>query len=135
MAELANLVGDADLAEGGLLQRQVEDDRLDLRRRPVLQDWLAPRQLLQRQFAAGLVKLLETVEAVARVAHHLAGLADIAELLGQLQQSHFGANDLLVLGHGRCPFQTPRPGPSLPDRSAPSLGSRFRYDTVCQIKY
>ena len=34
--------------------------------------------------AARVVELSEPVEAVARVAHHLAGLADIAELLGQL---------------------------------------------------
>jgi hypothetical protein len=59
MAELAKLVGDADLTEGRLLQRKLDDDRLDLGRRPVLQDWLAPRQFLQRKLAAGVVKLLK----------------------------------------------------------------------------
>jgi hypothetical protein len=34
MAELAKLVGDADLTEGRLLQRKLDDDRLDLGRRP-----------------------------------------------------------------------------------------------------
>ena len=34
-------------------------------------------------------------QAVARIAHDLAGLADIAELLGQLQQADLGADDLL----------------------------------------
>ena len=54
MAELAKLVGDADLAISRLLQRKLDDDRFDLGRRAVLQDRLAPRQLLQRQFAAAL---------------------------------------------------------------------------------
>ena len=134
MAELAKLVGDADLAISRPVQRKLDDDRLDLGRRAVLQDRLAPRQLLQRQFAAGVVKLLEAIEAVARVAHHLAGLADIAELLGQLQQPDLGADDLLFLGHRRCPFETPRPGAANPDHSAPGLGFRLSYDTNCQIK-
>src|SRR5438034_1086590 len=46
------------------------------------------------------VELLEPVEAVAAVAHHLAGLADVAELLGELQQSDLGADNLLLGGHG-----------------------------------
>ena len=103
MTALAHLVGDADLAEGGLFERQVDDDRLDLRRRAVGHQRLAARQLLQGKLPAGLVEFLEAVEAVARVAHHLAGLADVAKLLGELQEPHLGANDLLVLGHGRCP--------------------------------
>jgi hypothetical protein len=61
-----------------LVEQQRQDRRLDRRRRPVLQDRLASRQLLQRQLAARLVEFLESVEAVARVAHHLAGLADNA---------------------------------------------------------
>ena len=80
----AKLVGDADLAISRLVQRKLDDDRLDLGRRAVLQDQFAPRQLLQRQLAAGVLKLLEAIETVARVAHHFAGLADIAELPGQL---------------------------------------------------
>ena len=134
MAELAKLIGDADLAISRPVQRKLDDDRLDLGRRAVFQDRLAPRQLLQRQFAAGVVKLLEAIETVARVAHHLAGLADIAELPGQLQQPYLGADDLLFLGHRRCPFETPRPGATNPDHSAPGLGFRLSYDTNCQIK-
>ena len=123
-----------DLSEGRLLQRQLDDHRLDLRGGAVGQKRLAPGQLLQSQLAARLVELLEAVEAVARVAHHLAGLADIAELLGQLQQAHFGPDDLLFLGHsgvlsnaeaGRC---APRPL-----RARPRLSPQLR-DTVCQIK-
>ena len=66
MAELAKLVGDADLAISRPVQRKLDDDRFDLGRRAVLQDRLSPRQFLQRQFAAGVVKLLEAVKAVAR---------------------------------------------------------------------
>ena len=134
MAEFAKLVGDADLAISRPVQRKLDDDRFDLGRRAVLQDRLAPRQFLQRQFAAGVVKLLEAVKAVATVAHHLAGLADVAELLGQLQQPHLGANDLLFLGHRRCPLKTPRPGAANPDHPAPGLGFRLGYDAECQIK-
>ena len=36
---------------------------------------------------------------------HLASLADIAELLRQLQQPDLGANDLLFLGHLEPPFR------------------------------
>jgi hypothetical protein len=61
-------------------------------------------------------------------------LAHIAKLLGELQQPHLRADDLLVLGHVGVLIE--RRGWALrnPNRSAPSLGSRFSYDTVCQIK-
>src|SRR5215204_791386 len=119
VAALADLVGDPDLAEGGLLKRQSKDQRLNLGRRAVGQKRLAPRQLLKRQLAPGLVEILEAIEAVARVAHHLAGLAHVAELPGELQQANFGPDDLLFLGHDQCPLErrgralrtpaTPRP--------------------------
>ena len=51
------------------------------------------------RLAAFVVQLLEPIEAVAAIPHHLAGLADIAELLGQLQQAHFRPNNLLLLRH------------------------------------
>ena len=44
---------------------------------------------------------------------------------GQLQQPYLGADDLLFLGHRRCPFETPRPGATNPDHSAPGLGFRL----------
>ena len=57
MAELhAKLVGDTDLREGWLVQRRNRNDRLHSGRRAVLQDRLATREFLQRQFAAGVVK-------------------------------------------------------------------------------
>src|SRR5262249_39753223 len=56
-------------------------------------------QVDRQTFAALLVELLEPVEAVAAVAHHFAGLADIAELLGELQ-ADLDADDLLFSRHG-----------------------------------
>src|SRR5215471_7892591 len=46
-----------------------------------------------------VVQLLEPVEAVAAVAHHLTRLAHIAELPGQFQQPDLRSDDLLFLGH------------------------------------
>ena len=46
----------------------------------------------------------------------------------KLQQPNLGADDLLFLGHDRCPFETPRPGAAHPDHSAPGLGFRLSYD-------
>jgi hypothetical protein len=113
------LVGDPGLAPGRLVDGERDHGFLDRRIGPVLEDRLAPREFLQRQLAAFVVELLEAIEAVPAIAHHLAGLGDIAELLGQLEHAHFGADDLLVLGHGRCPLErrgralrtptTPRP--------------------------
>ena len=55
---------------GRLVDRQGDHRRLDRRLDPVLQDRLAPRQLLQRQLATLVVQLLEPVEAVAAVLLH-----------------------------------------------------------------
>jgi hypothetical protein len=82
-AALAELVGDPELPPGGLVDGHPDRRRLDRGVDPILQVRLAPGELLQRDLAAFLVQLLEA--AVAAVAHDLAGLADAAELLGQLQ--------------------------------------------------
>src|SRR6202022_3724415 len=79
--------------------RQSDRRLFDLDRRAVLQHRLAAADLLQRQLASFFVQLLEAKESVAAVAHHLAGLAYIAQLLGQLQQSDLRPNDLLLLRH------------------------------------
>ena len=91
--------GTPHLAAGRLLDRQLDHRLFDLRRGAVLQDWLAPADFPQRQLAALIIEFLQAVKAVAAVAHHLTGLADIAELLGQLQQTELGSDDLLLLGH------------------------------------
>src|SRR5262249_24007645 len=89
----------AHLSPGRLIDRCLHHRLFDLDRRAVLQHRLAPADLLQCQFAAFVVQLLEAIEAVSAIPHHLAGLADIAELLGQLQQSDLRPNDLLLLRH------------------------------------
>jgi hypothetical protein len=43
---------------------------------------------------------VEPVEAVAAVAHHLAGLAHVAELLGSFHDPNLRSDDLPVLRHG-----------------------------------
>src|SRR6202022_3315060 len=126
VAKFPHFVGDADLAEGRLLQRKFNDPRLDLGRGPVRQDRLLTADLLQRQLAAFVIEFLEAVEAVAAIAEHLAGLAHIAELPGELQQAHLSFDNLLVLGHRRCPHKTPRPGSPQPwpaPRPASALAS------------
>ena len=97
---LSQLVGNADLTEGRLLNGERNDGVLDLLRHAVLQHRLLAADFLQAQFAALVVELLEPVEAVAAVAHHLTGLADVAELLGELQQANLSADDLLFGRHG-----------------------------------
>jgi hypothetical protein len=44
-------------------------------------------------------QLLEPVETIPAIAHQLAGLGDIPELLGQFQNAHFRLDDLLLDGH------------------------------------
>src|SRR5262249_47204665 len=111
----------------GLLNGQRNDGILDLLRHPVLQHRLLAADLLQRQLAAFVVELLEPVEAVAAVAHHLAGLADVAELLGELQQPNLGADDLLFGRHGvlQCAEAGRFATPTTPHAPAPRFGSRI----------
>src|SRR5207247_2561117 len=67
------------LAESRLFDGNRHDGVFDLLCDAVFQHWLLATDLLQRQLAAFVVKLLEAVEAVAAIAHHLAGLAHIAK--------------------------------------------------------
>src|SRR5262249_10163283 len=123
---LPELVGNADLTEGRLLDRQRYDGILDLLRHAVLQHRLLAAAFLQGPFAALLVELLEPVEAVAAVAHHFAGLADIAELLGELQ-ADLDADDLLFSRHGvlQC-AEAGRLAPPIAPRPASARDSPWR---------
>jgi hypothetical protein len=86
---------------------------------------LLAADLLQRELTALIVQLLEPIEAVAAVAHQLAGLADIAELLGKLQQSDFGSPVMVSSNRRDGRFATPTaPRPT---------GLRFAVNR-CQIK-
>src|SRR6185312_15864433 len=69
---------------------------------------------------AFVVEILEPVEAVPAVAHDFAGLADIAELLGQFEQAGLGANDFLVLGHDSVSWSRRDGGCATPTSSAPA---------------
>ena len=117
---LGQFVGDPRLAPGRLVDRHGHHRRLDLRQHPVLQDRLAARHLLKRQFAAFVVEILEPIEAVPAVAHYLAGLADVAELLGQFEQARLGANDFLILGHVGVSWSRRGGGCATPTSSAPA---------------
>ena len=120
---LGHFVRHPRLAPGRLVDRHGHHGRFDLGQHPGLQDRLAARHLLKRQFPAFVVEILEPVEAVPAVAHDLAGLADAAELLGQIEQAGLGANDLLILGH-RCLLEPPWRGLRNPDQLRPRHGSR-----------
>jgi len=98
-AALPEFVGDPHLAERRLLDGEFDDSLFDRRLDAVLQHRLAPGHFRQRDFAAFLVEFLEAVEAVAAVAHDLAGLGDIAQLPAQLQQPDLGPDHLAFCRH------------------------------------
>src|SRR6266487_4027024 len=100
------------------------------------QNRLLAADLLQRQLAAFVVEFLEPVEAVAAVAHHLAGLADVAKLLGKLQQPNLGTDNLLLGGHGvlQCAEAGRFATPTTP-RPASARDSPWGPGHLCQIKF
>src|SRR5262249_22050901 len=112
--------------------RQRHHRLFDLDRRAVLQDRFAAADLLQCPLAAFVVQLLEAVEAVAAIAHHPAGLADIAELLGQFQEPDLRSDDLLILGHSLISVSPEGGSRSSPvrDRAPPPAPSRKPTTTV-----
>src|SRR3989442_10409553 len=94
-------------------RRHLDNGLFDLWCGTVLQD------RLHGQLAAFVVQLLEPIEAVAAVAHHLAGLAHIAELLGQLQQPQLRPDNLLLLRY--VVISVPPRARAVPVRTAPAL--------------
>ena len=83
----AELVGDTLGTVGGLFEAQVEDALLDGLGDPVRMRVPGAAALLDEGgHAADLERLLDLVEGVAVVAHDLAGLRDVAQFFGQLQQ-------------------------------------------------
>src|SRR5262245_45629726 len=91
---------------------------------------------LKRQFAALVVELLEAVEAVATVAHHFAGLADIAELLASSSSPTLAR--MIFCSVVMVSSNAPRRGasPPRPLRAPPRLANR-RGDPghLCQVKF
>jgi hypothetical protein len=76
---------------------------------------------LQGKLAAFVVKLLEPVEAVTAIAHHFAGLRNIAELFGQFEHTGLGADNFLVLGHDDVLWKRHGGGYATPASSAPAM--------------
>src|SRR3954463_5539747 len=74
------------LSKCGLFDRQLHHRLFDVRLGPGLQTWLPPADLLQPQLAALPVQFFEPVEAIARVAHHLASLGNTSEHVGKRQK-------------------------------------------------
>jgi hypothetical protein len=92
---------DSHLAPGRLLDRQLDHRLLYFRPHPILDIWPLPRKLAQSLLATGLVELLETVKAIARIAHHAAGRRHVSKLLREFQQSHLRSDNLVTPGHRR----------------------------------
>ena len=83
---LGQFVRHPELAVGRLFQGQHDDGILDFRLDPIFRQRLPTTDLVKSQFATGVVKFPEPIEAVAGIPHHLAGLADAAEGFGEFQK-------------------------------------------------
>ena len=92
-------VGNPHLAVSGLLDGHRDDCLLDVGLHPVLQHRLALADFFQRQLAAFFVELFETVKAIARIAHHLAGHRHTSQHLGKVQEANLVLDDLLICVH------------------------------------
>ena len=92
-------VGDPVLAPRGLLDREGHDDLLEFTPDAIPQVGFAAADFAQRFFAARRIQLLEAIEAVTAVAHYLARLRHIPELLRKLQDSDFRLDNLLLSRH------------------------------------
>jgi hypothetical protein len=100
---LSQLVGKADPAEGRLLDRQRAMASSIACSTRFFNTGFLQANFLQGQFAALVVELLEPVEAVAAVAHHLAGLADIAAaaLFDHPERRRIATDTLIVQNNHR----------------------------------
>ena len=94
-ALLMQLIGDADLTPGGLVEGELNHGLFDLRGDSVLEDGLPLGDLPKGFFVAGFIEFLEAVEAISGVAQDLAGLGDVAQLSSLFDQAHFVLDDLL----------------------------------------
>ena len=86
-----------------MVPRHLHDGVLDLGSHTILEERFLSRDFLQRGLASGLIELLEPIETIPAIAHQLAGLRDIPELLGQFQNTHLRL-DYLLLGRHRPHF-------------------------------
>jgi hypothetical protein len=92
------------VAIGRLFQRKLQDRLLNALFHTILRQWFLAANLLQSQLSALLIQLGETIEAVSRIAAALrapglTGLADVAQLLRQFEQSYLILDNLLIGCH------------------------------------
>jgi hypothetical protein len=107
-AALGQFVGHTYLAEGRLLQSDLDHRFFDVLFDPVLGAGFASADLVQRQLATLLVQLFEAIKAISRVAHHLAGLRDTTQHCAELQQPHFVLDDFFFGTHLTFSFRACR---------------------------
>ena len=94
------LLSDPQRAMAGMGERVVEDRLLDLGRHPVgVRAAGAGQPVEQPLGAVGLEVPADLVELLARIAHHPAGFADVAELGRELEQAALAPCYLLFRGH------------------------------------
>ena len=99
-AAQGQLVGDPHRAVGRVRQGMVEDRRLDLGGDPVRVRVPRPLHLVdQAGGTVGLVVAADLVELLPAVADQLAGPADVAEILRQLEQAELAPCYPLIRGH------------------------------------
>ena len=79
---LAEFIGHAYLPSRRLGNRHLHNGLFDLRRHTILQQRFLAGDLLEGGLTAGLIEFLEAIEAISAIAHRLARLRHIAELLG-----------------------------------------------------
>lgn len=93
----------------GMFERMVEDRLLDLGRHPVRVRALGAGQPVEQPVGAiGLEVAADLIELLARIAHQLAGVGDVAEVGGELQQRRQGNGDDVKHCHVRTCALRPR---------------------------
>jgi hypothetical protein len=132
------LVGDPHGAVAGMLQRVGQNRLLDLGRYPVGMRSPGAGQPVQQPLGTiGLEVAPDLVKLLARIAHDLAGLADVGQLASQFEQAQLASCYLLLRGHVdplwsglkcRNSILTARSGMTTPPRHAGAVWSYLSGD-------
>jgi hypothetical protein len=75
---------------------------------PVLDARFSTADFLRGQFSTPVIHLLEPVEAIRRLAHHLANLRHATQHLRKIQQAYLVLDDLLIRIHRHSPSRAVR---------------------------
>lgn len=86
----AQFVGRSQLTVGRKLHRDAQCSLFHRFRHPVLEQRLLPGYLVEGRLTTGLVEFLVPVEGVPAVTHDMAGMGNMAQLPGQLQEAQLG---------------------------------------------